>query len=168
MESFILSLELQSNLLFLKIIFFGLTLFLIGFLIFFLLRARWLKFIFIYPFAEFLSKNIFGARKAKRQWKKILKKRGNFQEKDYKKSIIKVDKLLDRILAEIVPFFQDTTFEERVSKLGYATLSNLDEIREAHKICNKIREDSNYELSIEEGKNVLSIYEQSFRDLGVV
>jgi len=48
------------------------------------------------------------------------------------------------------------------------TISNLDEIEKVHEVCKKIKEDSDYKLSIEEGRSILATYEQSFRDLGMI
>lgn len=168
MISFILSPELQITLLPFKILFFLLTIFFIGFLVFFLLKTRWLELSFLYPVVEFFDIHIFGSRKAKKRLKKIFKKIDDFEEKDYKKAIIKVDKRLAKVLGELVPFFQTTTSEERLSRLSPVTLPNVEQLQKVHKISKEIRNDPDYKLELEEGRRILSIYEKAFRELEII
>ena len=61
--------------------------------------------------------------------------------------------------------FEGEVLTDRLDKLTSATLSNLEQVREAHKIRNSIIHNPDYKLSFEEAKRVLGIYEQAFRDL---
>jgi len=61
--------------------------------------------------------------------------------------------------------FGGETLGERLEKLTAATLPNLEQIWEAHKIRNNIVHDPDYRLTLDEARKVLGIYEQALRDL---
>jgi hypothetical protein len=161
--NFILSPTFSGWLLILKILFIIVALILFGFIIFALVKTSWLKKICILDLVEFLSFRPYGVRKVVKAWAKITGRLEVGIESEYKLAVIEADSILNDILKRMG--FGGETLGERLEKLTVATLPNLEQIWEAHKIRNNIVHDPDYRLTLDEARRVLSIYEQALRDL---
>jgi len=98
---------------------------------------------------------VFNKGKIKKRWEKIDRRVKSGLEANYKLAILEADKIFDRVIKE----------------LGYEVekkLSNIDEIKEAGKIKNKIVEDKKFKLSREEAKRVLDAYKKGLEELRVL
>jgi hypothetical protein len=84
-------------------------------------------------------------------------------ESEYKLAVIEADSVLDDILKRMG--FAGQTLGERLEKLTSASLTNIEEVREAHKTRNNIVHDPNYRLSLDEARKLISIYEKALVDL---
>lgn len=138
------------------------ALLLIG-LIVFLLTSSWLKHLILADTAEFLTYRPFGVRKIVKIWNKIMARLDTGLESEYKLAVIEADSMLDDILKRMG--FAGETLSERLEKLTAATLPNIEEIKESHRIRNNIIHDPDYRISLDEARRVMGIYEQAFRDL---
>jgi hypothetical protein len=147
----------------LKFVFIGISLLLLGFIVFALSASSWLKFLFLYDIFEFLTYRPFGVRKIVRIWRKILARLDTGLESEYKLAVIEADGMLDDILKRMG--FTGETLGERLEKLTSATLPNIEEIKEKHQIRNNIVHDPDYRLSLDEARKILGVYEQAFKDL---
>ena len=149
----------------LKIIFLVITLLFLAFIIFSLLKTTWLKRMILWDFSEFMTYRPHGARRIVKQWAKVTGRLETGLEGEYKLAVIESDSMLDDILKRMG--YGGETLGDRLKHLTSATLPNIDQIWEAHKIRNNIVHDPDYKLSVDEAKKVLAIYEQAFRDLQV-
>lgn len=161
--SYIISPELQDKLLGIRIVFLVVSLLLLGGTIFCLLKSQWLKLTYIQDAIEFLTYRPFGVKKITKTWIKILARLETAAESEYKLAVIEADEMLHSVLKRMG--YAGKNFEEKLQKLTSATLSNIDQIYEAHKIRNNIVYDPDYQLSLDEAKNTLKIFEQAFQDL---
>ncbi len=132
-------------------------------LILLLLTTSWLKRLILEDAAEFLTYRPFGVRKIEKQWNKIMTRLETGIESEFKLAVIEADSMLDDILRRMG--FAGETLGERLEKLTAATLPNIEQIKEAHKIRNNIIHDPDYRLPLDEARRVMGIYEQAFRDL---
>jgi len=132
-------------------------------LILLLLATSWLKRLILEDAAEFLTYRPFGVRKIEKQWNKIMTRLETGIESEFKLAVIEADSMLDDILRRMG--FAGETLGERLEKLTAATLPNIEQIKEAHKIRNNIIHDPDYRLPLDEARRVMGIYEQAFRDL---
>lgn len=98
-----------------------------------------------------------------KNWAKITARLKAELESEWKIAIIEADSILNDILMRMG--FGGETLGERLDKLTAAFLSNLQQVREAHKVCNNIVHDPDYRVSLDEAKRVVGIYEQALRDL---
>jgi len=148
---------------YLKIIFivFG-ALFLLG-IIFLLLKNTWLKRRFLEDWTEFLIYRPFGVKKTFKQWAKVLKRLDTGKEADYKLAVIEVDGLLSDILKKMG--YKGETMAKILEQLDATILPNIEQIWKVHKIRNNVVHDPDYELSLEQARKILGIYEESFRTL---
>jgi len=145
------------------------TAFIIAFVIFlfitfiFLLKATWLKRRFLEDFVEFGTYRPFGAKKIFKKWDKITKKLASGEESEYKLAIIEADNLLDDTLGKME--YKGETLEEKLEQLGLIILPNIEKVYQVHKIRNNVVYDPDYQLTLDQTKEALEIYEKAFRDL---
>jgi len=160
---FIISPQFTGWLLVLKILFIVLSLIFLGFIIFVLVKTTWLKRMIIWDLQEFLTYQPFGLRKIEKEWQKIKGRLESEMESEWKMSIIEADKIMDNILGRME--FGGKSLGEKLEKLTTASLPNIEEVKQVHKIRNNIIHDPNYRLSLEEAKRVITIYEKALTDL---
>ena len=161
--SWLISPTFSGGLLILKILFIIVALILLGFIIFVLAKTSWLKRIWIWDLVEFFSFRPYGVRKVVKDWAKITARLETGLESEHKLAVIEADSILNDILKRMG--FGGEILGERLEKLTAATLPNLEQIWEAHKIRNNIVHDPDYRLTLDEARKVLGIYEQALRDL---
>jgi len=161
--SFIFSPQFSGWLLILKIIFIIFSLFLLVFIVFALLRTGWLKKLLLYDLVELLTYRPFGTRRIVKQWAKITARLETGIESEAKLAIIEADSMLDDILKKMG--YGGESLGDRLKSITTATIQNIAEIWEAHKIRNNIVHDPDYRLTLDQARKVLGSYEQAFRDL---
>jgi len=158
--------QFSGWLLVLRNFFIILSFFLIGFIIFALIKTTWLKRLVIWDVHEFLTHRPFETRKAEKEWKRIKNKLTAEIESEWKLAVIEADKMADSYLSQMG--FEGANFGEKLKKLDAAHLPNIEEVKEAYKIRSNIIHDPTYNLSLEEAKRVLEIYEKALIDLHVL
>ena len=120
---------------------------------------------------DFLKPEVSKISKSKREklkeWKKVkeLFNRGSLS--DLKLSIIEADKLLDEVLTNFLGF-KEGTLKEKLEHLPKEQFPELEELKYAHFIRNKIVHEKNFSLSRREAKVIISIYENFFRSLDLI
>ena len=161
--SFLISPPSNEWLIIIRIIFIIVSLSLFGFIVFALLKTSWLKYIFLQDAAEILTYRPFGVRKIEKNWRKVAARLDTGSEPEYKLAVIESDNIMNEILKRMG--YGGESLGERLEKLTAATLPNIEEIKDAHKVRNDIVHDPNYKLSLEQAKKTLGIFEKAFRDL---
>lgn len=161
--SHIISSELQSKVLLVKILFLLISLFLSGFIIWLLRKTEWLKYWFGQDLVEFRSFKAFEAVSFVKRWERIKRRLRKDWEPELKLSIIEADQLLDDLLKRMG--YTGESLGERLKKLNSNILPNIDEIFKAHKIRNNVIHDPDYKLSLSKTKEVIKIYEETFQNL---
>lgn len=160
---FILNPIFPDWLLGMKIIFLLLSLFFIGFIIFALIKTRWLRVLMTWDWIEFFTYRHFGLVNVNRKWRRIQKRFEMGKEPESKLAIIEADTLLDGVLKEMG--YAGQTLDERLDVLTLDVLANLEEVRKAHQIRSNIVHDLSYHLDRETAKKVLNIYEKALINL---
>lgn len=160
---FILYPEITGWLLILKIIFLAISSIFLGFIIWALLNTDWLKRLILWDLKEFLTYRPYLMRKYVKEWKKIKKRLTTGLESEAKLAIIEADSLLNETLKNMG--YPGKSLGERLDELTPDILSNLGEVREAHKIYSDIIHDPTYRLNLDQAERALSIYEKALSDL---
>lgn len=145
-------------------LFIGFSLLFLVFIIFVLLKTTWLKRLIIWDWKEFLTYRPFVLDKIGGKWRKINLRLENDLESEWKLAVIEADEMLDKILVRMG--FKEGELEEKLGKL--TLLSNIDDIKKAHKIRNNIVHDPNYKLTLAEAREVISIYEKALEELNAL
>ncbi len=163
MNNIFLLITSPTFLFYLRIVFIVIAaLFLLG-IIFLLLKNSWLKRRFFEDWTEFFIYRPFGVKKTFKQWAKVLKRLETGKEADYKLAVIEADSLLYDILKKME--YKGETMAKILEQVNATILPNIQQIWEVHKIRNNIVHDPDYELSLEQARKILGIYEKSFRTL---
>lgn len=148
---------------FLKIIFTILSLsFLVG-IIYFLLKTDWAKRLLLQDLIEFLSFKSYEMRKVPKIWEKITDRLERGVESELKLAVIEADDLLKDVLERIG--YPGETLGEKLKQLSKATLPNLDEISEVHKIRSNIAHDPTYRLNFAQAQKILAVYKKALLNL---
>lgn len=114
--------------------------------------------------------NILGAgrlprHRAVRGWRQILKRLKSEDSQQWKIAILEADKILDEIL-KMSGYLG--SMDDKLVLITPAQLSNIEEIRIAHKISSQIGKDPTFVLSQETAYHAIEIYRQSFVDLNLI
>jgi len=83
-----------------------------------------------------------------------------------KKAIAEADKVLDEALksAGII----GKNIEDRLAKTDEVRVSNIRELREAHRLAARLQQDPKLPLAQNEGWNIIAIYEKALKELGLL
>jgi len=161
--SFLVSPVWSDWLIIVRLIFIIISLFLVGLIVFTLSKTSWLKYIFFQDATEVLTYRPFGVKKIEKDWRKIVSRLDAGLEPEYKLAVIEADNMMNETLKRMG--YGGSSLGERLEKLTAATLPNVDEVKEAHKVRDNIVHDPNYKLSLEEAKKTLGVFEKALRDL---
>ena len=160
---FILSPDFSGPLFFVRLGFILISLFFLGFITFSFMKTAWLKRLILWDIQEILTFKPFGLRRIVKQWNRIKARMDTGLERDFKMAIIEADTMLDDTLKRMG--FAGVSLGERLEKLTAASLSNIEEVKTAHKTRNSIVHDPDYKLARDEAKNMVEIYEKALTDL---
>lgn len=136
----------------LKTISFILTLILLAIIIYVFIKSNSLN---VAKTAIVNKKSVFKKKKTQKKWIKIEKRFNSGIEANYKLAILEADNFYD----------------ESLKILGYDSeknLGNVDEIKKARKIKNRLVEDSGFILTTEDTKNSLDAYKKGLEELNVI
>jgi hypothetical protein len=164
--SFLLSPELQQKLFLAKVVFLFFSFVFFIAILYFLFKTSWFRRIIWQDLVEFLTYKPMKISKIEKIWAKIKKRIEKGSEAELKLAIIEADKLLDDLLKKMA--IEGEILEDKLKKVTPEILPNVEQMREAHKIRNNIVFDPAYKLDREEAKKTLTIYEESFKSLGVL
>lgn len=164
--SFILNPQFGGLLLFIKIVFLVVSIVMLAVIGILLQKTNWMKFRYLEEFEEFLAFKSREERKLLLQWKRISKRLKTGREQDYKLSVIEADGMLENVLKGMG--YPGRTVEEQAKGMSAAIFSNRDRVLEAHKIRDKAVHNPDYNLSLDEAKRVMDIYEDALKELDMM
>jgi hypothetical protein len=147
----------------LRIVFISLSALMLGFIIFGIFKTTWLRKLILWDIQEFITYRPYGVKKLYKQWQKTRRRLSTGMESEYKLAVIESDSMMDDILKRMG--FAGETLGERLEKISEATITNLSDTLNAHKIRNSVVHDPDYRLTLEEAKYVIDTYEKALTDL---
>ena len=153
---------LQQTLLPLQIFFFILSCIFLAIIIIALKRTNWAKCYILEKTTEFFTYHPYNLKKMPKEWNKILEKLKTGKESEYTLAIIEADKAIDEVLQKN---YRGASFEERLSEVSATIVSNIDGLKDNHKIRNEIVYDPDYELTLDNAKKIIKIYEKALFEL---
>ena len=113
-----------------------------------------------------VSKFSKSEKKKLKEWNKVKELFDRGTSSDLKLSIIEADKLLDEVLDSLN--FKGETLKEKLDHLSEEQFPELDELKYAHFIRNKIVHEKNFSLSRKEAEAIISVYENFFRSFDLI
>lgn len=163
LNSYLARPEFAGILLVLKVLSFILTSFFLLFIIITLYKTSWLRYRFLEEMVEFFTYRPYGVKRVSKAWSKIIERLESPSEGEHKLAVIEADEMLGDILKKMG--YPGKDLEERLKRLTSATISNIDQVLEAHKTRDHIVHDPDFRLTRDQAKKLLSIYEQALMDL---
>jgi len=134
-------------------------------IIFFMSKTVWFKESFLEPVTGFLKVKPYKSQKFIKQWNTILDRLKTGNELEFKLAVIEADSLLEKILEKMK--FEGETVTDKLTKVPKAIIGEIKGIEKAQEIRNSVVHDPDYQLSLEQAKEVLNIYEKILKQLDV-
>lgn len=129
------------------------------------LRSNW----FLYrvdEWTDFLGAGDLSRRRTLRGWKQILKRLETEEVNNWKIAILEADKILGDILR--LNGYQGNSVHERLAGVTPEVLPNIEELKEVHKIRDRIAHEPDFPLDQEETRRMIEVYSAAFRELGLI
>jgi hypothetical protein len=158
--------ELQQILLPAKLTFVVIAFVMLALLIFTVLKTHYFEWLYLRFLFEFLTYRGYGTSKITKLWNKTMKRLDSPLESEHKLAVIEADDILDNSLKKIG--YPGQTLEEKLEKLTIDTISNIDELKTAHRVRNNIVHDPDYRPGPDEIRKVMDIYAATFHDLQIL
>lgn len=146
-----------------KIVFIAVSVVLIIGIIILLIKNSWIKETYLEDAVEFSTSRPYGAQKTFKQWEKVTKRLGTGKEGEYRMAIVEADSLLEEALRGME--YKGERINDLLDQVDSKVLPSVDRIKAAHEFRNNIVHDPSYELTLNEAKTIIGVYEQAFRDL---
>jgi len=105
-------------------------------------------------------------KKTRAMWSKIRQRLESANEAEYKMAIIEADDIINELVRGLG--YKGENFGERLSNIPDAQIANIEGMKQAHELRNRIIHDENLTLSREESDNALSHYEEFLRSFQVL
>jgi len=162
---FLVSDELQHNILLIKIFFIIFSIFCLAGIIYLYKKTGYLHLDNLETWDIIRNYKDFGASKIQKQWKKI---KQNFEKDDavyWKVSLLEGEKLIDDILIRMGLGLG--TMDDRLERASMEEIPNLQDLVRARSLCQDIARDPDYRLNKEVAENTLGIFEKTLIALQV-
>jgi hypothetical protein len=154
-----------SNLDLFKVISIVISAFFIGCTVYFIIKTGWLA-LRLDRIKDVILKSNMPKKRSIKAWQGIKKHFFAGDEANLKLALLEADKVLDETLR--LSGFQGETLGDKLKRIQPAQLPNIQEIWEAHKLRNRLAHEPNFNLNRDLAERALTIYEQAFKDLGLL
>ena len=163
--SFLTSLSIQEEIIWIKIGFFVFSGILFVIILLSLFSTKWMKYRFFEDFVGFFTFKPIGVSRLVKTWNKISKRLELKSEDEYKMAVLEAEEILDNVLEKMGYFGKN--LKEKIDKLPLVAVSNIDSLKDISEIRKRIVYNPDQELSLDEAKKILDVFEQSLKDLQV-
>lgn len=154
-----------ENLLLIQFISFFVSGILLFLSIYFLVRINIIGEQFEHLLGVFTSKDI-AKRRGLRGWKQIQKRLKSGEEKQLKLAVIEADLILNEILK--MAGYPGKNLEERLEQITSEQLSNIEEIRQAHKLKTRLVSEPDFNITPNEAEVIIEIYKKAFQEFNLI
>jgi hypothetical protein len=156
---------IAENILILKLISMLISGVFIGFTIYFIFKLNFIgeK---MEHYGDILSSKGMTHRRGIKGWRRIKKRLKSSDESEFKTAVLEADRILNDILK--LAGYPGKNLDERLEGMTPANLSNLEEIRQVHKLHERVVSDPNFSITQNEARMAIEIYEKAFRELKLI
>ncbi|MFZ2188292.1 MAG: hypothetical protein WAV73_01890 [Candidatus Moraniibacteriota bacterium] len=95
------------------------------------------------------------------KWAKVKRRFNSKNESEYKVAIIEADKIVEDLIAKMN--YKGENMTERLDNITPGQIENIEELRRAHEIRNRIIHDDSFVLTREEALKTFDCYEEFLR-----
>ena len=155
----------QENLLMFQIISFFISVVLLSFVIYFIVRLNIVgeK---VDDFFDILGKADISRRRSLKAWKQIQKRLKTKNDTQIKLAVIETDRIFDEILKK--SGYQGQTADERLRQITSEQVSNIGEILQARRIRNRLASEPDFKITPGEAESIIEIYKKAFQEFGLI
>jgi hypothetical protein len=126
-------------------------------------KTTWLRFRYLEDYTEFLSTRPFGTKAKFKRLEGINKKLESEKEEDYKFAVIEIEDYLKEVLQKMG--YKGELLDEILDQVDAKVLPSIGKVKEVQKIRDSIVGDPNFELTADQAKNIVKIYEKALGEL---
>ena len=135
-------------------------------IIYFIVRTNLLEEKYLKDIAEFTQKTPYQDIKIPKNWKKIRKQSEDEDESTRKLAIMEADDMLTTVLNSMN--YEGEDLEEVLEEVSKEIVPNKQKLIQAHKTRRDLIYDPNYDLSLEDAREIIDIYQETLEDLQVL
>lgn len=128
-----------------------------------LFKANWFKDKYATGYTEFLTYRPYGVKKEFKTWTRVIKKIETGKEADCKMAVVEADDLLKEVFQKMG--YSGDLLDDVLEKVNPKILPSIDRVGEAHKIRNNIVRNPDYNLTVEQARNIIRIYQKALSEL---
>jgi len=100
------------------------------------------------------------------KWNKVREKLASENESDWKTAIIEADGIIDDLVKRMG--YKGDNLGERLEDINPGQVSNIEKLREAHKIKNSITKEPGFQLTRESAREAMENYEEFLKEFEVL
>jgi len=116
--------------------------------------------------SKVLSAPVYFSKKLMKKWIKIEGRLKLGSDAELKLAVIEADKFFDDTIKRMS--FPGKDMGDRLKRINFTQIANIDDIWRAHKTRNNIVHDVNYKLTSVEAEEVVGIYKKTLEELEVL
>ncbi len=126
-------------------------------------KASWARYKYYEDYTEFIAYRPYGIKKGFKRWSKIIRRIETGREAESKMAVIEADDILKEVLqkAGYKGEFLDDIFEEIDEKI----LPSIEDLKKVHEVRNNIVHDPDYNLAVEQARNIIRVYQKALSEL---
>ena len=99
-------------------------------------------------------------------WKRVVSRMKTKEPNNWKMAIIEADLVMDEVIKS--SGYRGANTDERFKQVEPNVLANAEELREAHKIRDRVAHEPDFTIGKEDALRILRVYKKSFQEFGLL
>ncbi len=150
----------------LRIAFLAISVFFIGLLVYLFSVNGYLDMRYVEDLSEFRKTKPHLKVNLGKEWEDVVEHAKSEKEAERKMAVIEADDMIDSALSKIG--YSGETLLDKLAVLNKEIIPNIEEVKDAHRKRRDIVYDPNKSISREEAEQIVSVYEEVFKDLRIL
>lgn len=117
-------------------------------------------------FLDVLGQSKVSRRRSLKAWKQIQGRLKSEDQNNWKLAILEADLILNEILK--MSGYLGDDLDEKLEIITPAQLANVEDVKMAHRVKNKIEKDPTDEIARKEVEETIAIYKEAFRQMNLI
>lgn len=139
--------------------------FLIYGIIYATIKSNWLVYK-VDEWTDILGAGSLSKRRTLRGWRQILKRLETDKEQNWKIAVIEADKILAEML--VLNGYKAESVHDQLKKVSPTVLPNIEELKQAHKIRDRIVQEPDFSVSHDQTTQIIRTYANAFREFALI
>jgi hypothetical protein len=135
---------------------------LVGIVILFF-KASWARYRYYENYTEFVGYRPYGVKRGFKRWTKIIERIETGKEDECKMAVIEADDMLKEVLQRMG--YKDDFLDDILKNVDNKVLPSIEEIKKVHDVRNKIVHNPDQNITVEQARNIIRIYQKALSEL---